>query len=97
MEPRRAGIDNGRMDPNNDPDDSREGAFGGEELTRDGGSFRFAPPREIPDHLHVDLHQEWEVQLWTREFGCSEEELKRAVKAVGNSARDVRGYLRGRQ
>lgn len=48
----------------------------------------------LPAGLHVDLDQDWEVQLWTRHFGCSEAELRRAVKAVGNSADEVRAFLR---
>lgn len=58
-----------------------------------------APQRKreprVHDCLHVDLSQDWEVQLWTRHFDCSEAELRRAVNAVGNEAGDVRVYLRG--
>lgn len=50
--------------------------------------------RALPAGLHVDLDQDWEVQLWTRHFGCSEAELRRAVKAVGNLADEVRAHLR---
>lgn len=61
-----------------------------------GNPYRaqYRQPREMPAGLHVDLDQDWELQLWTRHFGCTEAELHRAVKAVGNSADDVRAYLR---
>jgi len=49
----------------------------------------------LPNHgLHVDLEQDWEIHLWTRHFGCTEEDLRRAVKAAGTSAFAVRAWLR---
>jgi len=87
------------MSSNNDSDNAR-GDSGGqrqEGSSPDGFGYRLPPPREIVDRLHVDLSHGWEVHLWTREFGCSEDDLRRAVKAAGNSARDVKEYLRGRQ
>ena len=47
------------------------------------------------DHWHVDLAQPWEVTFWSREFGCSEEELRKAVEMVGTTAGHVRAWLRG--
>ena len=56
-----------------------------------------APAQEAPhaqDYWRVNLAEPWEVAFWTREFGCSEHDLKSAVEAVGKSAGAVRAYLR---
>ena len=45
------------------------------------------------DYWRVNLAESWEITFWTREFGCSEEQLKNAVKAVGSSAGAVRMHL----
>jgi hypothetical protein len=55
-----------------------------------------APSSEVPraqDHWRVDLAQEWEVTFWSREFSCSESELRSAVEAVGSKAGAVRAHL----
>ena len=57
-----------------------------------------APAREAPhaqDHWRVDLGEEWEVTFWSREFRCSESDLRKAVEAVGTNAGTVRAYLAG--
>jgi hypothetical protein len=45
------------------------------------------------DHWRVDLAQDWEIAFWSREFGCSEHDLRSAVGDVGRNAGDVRAYL----
>ena len=45
------------------------------------------------DRQLVSLEQNYEVRDWMKSFGCSEEELRAAVKAVGNSADKVREHL----
>lgn len=53
-------------------------------------------PGDVPraqDHWRVDLAQNWEVAFWSREFGCNESELRRAVHAVGANAGVVREYF----
>ena len=52
-----------------------------------------AEPPHAQDHWRVDIAQDWEVLFWSREFGCTGEELKRAVEAVGATAGTVRAYL----
>ncbi|MDQ3025454.1 MAG: DUF3606 domain-containing protein [Pseudomonadota bacterium] len=49
------------------------------------------------DHWSVNLAESWEIFFWTRELSCSEDELRRAVAAVGATARDVRAHLADRQ
>jgi hypothetical protein len=46
------------------------------------------------DASRVNTNEKWEIDYWTEELGVSETELKEAVKAVGNSADNVRKYLR---
>lgn len=45
------------------------------------------------DRKLISLEQDYEVRDWMKSFGCTEEELRAAVKAVGNSADEVREYL----
>jgi hypothetical protein len=41
------------------------------------------------DGKFVNLSEDYEVRYWTNRFNCSEEELRRAVERVGNSAEKV--------
>jgi hypothetical protein len=49
--------------------------------------------RSGPDRSKINTSQEHEVRYWTKALGVSEEELKRAVQSVGNSADKVREHL----
>ena len=42
------------------------------------------------DRSRINLEQEHEVRYWTKALGCSEEELRAAVKKVGSTAEAVR-------
>lgn len=50
---------------------------------------------QAQDHWRVDLAEAWEVTFWSREFRCSETDLRKAVEAVGSNAGAVRAYLCG--
>lgn len=50
-----------------------------------------------PDRSLIALGQDHEVQYWTTRFGVSEEKLREAVRAVGNSAVQVSAWLRARK
>jgi len=41
----------------------------------------------------IALKQEYEIRDWTKSLGCTEEQMRAAVNAVGNSADAVRKYL----
>jgi hypothetical protein len=43
----------------------------------------------------IDLNDPREVSWWRKQFGCSEEQLRRAVEQVGNSAARVEQLLDG--
>ena len=45
------------------------------------------------DRQLLSLEEDYEVRDWMKSFGCTEEELRAAVKAVGNSADKVREHL----
>ena len=42
----------------------------------------------------INLYESYEVQYWIKKFGVSESELKKAVRAVGHHASEVRKYLK---
>jgi hypothetical protein len=47
----------------------------------------------VPDFRRVNIHEEHELNYWTKEFGVSEKELRQAVMEVGTSAEAVKKYL----
>jgi hypothetical protein len=47
------------------------------------------------DAMRVNVNQEHEVRYWTREFGCSERQLREAVEQVGVMAQAVRAAVSG--
>lgn len=46
------------------------------------------------DRSRISLGEDYEVRGWTASLGVSEQELREAVDAVGNSADAVRAYLK---
>ncbi|HZZ93017.1 MAG TPA: DUF3606 domain-containing protein [Usitatibacter sp.] len=51
--------------------------------------------RRPQDSSRVNVNEAWEVRYWCGKFGCSEQQLRAAVKAVGVSAIAVEKYLKG--
>jgi hypothetical protein len=47
------------------------------------------------DRTRINLSEDYEVRDWSRKFGVSPEELRRAVEAVGNEAAAVEAHLKG--
>ena len=47
------------------------------------------------DRHRINIHENYEVEYWSKKFGVTPEELKAAVKAVGNSASAVEKKLKG--
>jgi hypothetical protein len=54
-------------------------------------------PPHAPDHWRVNLAEAWELAFWSREFACSEAQLREAVRQVGDNAGAVRARLGQRQ
>lgn len=48
------------------------------------------------DRRRINVHQDYEVRDWSRKLGVTAEQLKAAVKAVGNDANAVEMHLKGR-
>ena len=46
-----------------------------------------------PDCDRISLSEDYEIRGWTESLGVSEQELREAVDAVGNSADAVRAHL----
>ena len=49
-----------------------------------------------PDRDRVSLSEDYEVRDWSKRFNVSAEELKHAVRQVGNNAKDVEAFLKNR-
>jgi len=49
------------------------------------------------DRSRISVDEDYEVRDWARKFGVSPDELKAAVKAVGNQAAAVEAHLKGRR
>lgn len=50
-----------------------------------------------PDRQRISLEEEYEVQDWSKKFNVSPEELRAAVKKVGNSAKEVETFLKNKR
>lgn len=55
------------------------------------------PTKTGNDRKLISLEQDHEVRDWSVSMGCSEDELRQAVKVVGHSAEAVRTYLHGKK
>lgn len=51
---------------------------------------------EPPDRNRISLGVDYEVRDWTKSPGVTEDELRAAIDAVGNSADKVRDHLKAR-
>ena len=49
------------------------------------------------DRTRISLGEDYEVRDWSKKFGVTPEELKAAVKAVGNEAAAVEAHLKGKR
>jgi hypothetical protein len=47
-----------------------------------------------PDRDRINIHEDYELEDWSKKFGVSKEELKKAVAAAGTSAKAVADYLK---
>jgi hypothetical protein len=45
------------------------------------------------DRARINVNESWEVRWWCGHFGCTESQLRDAVKAVGVMADKVRRHL----
>jgi hypothetical protein len=47
-----------------------------------------------PDRERINVNEDYELQYWTKKFNVNPEELKKAVKAVGTSVKDVENFFK---
>jgi hypothetical protein len=47
------------------------------------------------DRARISLSEDYEVRDWAKKYGVTPDELKAAVKAVGNEAAAVEAHLKG--
>lgn len=52
--------------------------------------------RAPADRSRVNINEPSEVKYWRREYGCTEQQLRQAVSAVGMSAAKVSQYLKNK-
>lgn len=45
------------------------------------------------DGNRINVHEDYEVNYWTKTLGCTKDELNNAVKEAGTSVKAVREYL----
>jgi len=58
-----------------------------DDVTKSGGQ----------DRKRINLSQDFEVRDWAKKFGVSEDELRKAVGAVGADASKVEAHLKGKK
>lgn len=49
--------------------------------------------RQPEDPQRININQPWEVEYWCDLLGCTESQLRAAVRAVGPMVKDVKAYL----
>lgn len=49
------------------------------------------------DRKRINLHEDYEVRDWSKKFGVTPDELRKAVESAGNEAAKVEAYLKGRK
>ena len=54
-----------------------------------------SPRPAVKTGTHIALSEDYEVRDWSKKFGVTADELRAAVKAVGNKASDVEAHLQG--
>ena len=49
------------------------------------------------DRKRINVNEDYELRDWSKKFGVSQDELKAAVKAVGDNASAVEKHLKGKR
>ena len=51
------------------------------------------PKKQAQDRQRINVHEDYEVQYWTKALGVTKERLEQLVKEHGDRAYDVRRAL----
>ena len=46
------------------------------------------------DASKINVHESWELDYWSKKFGVTKDELKKAVSEVGTSAKKVEEHFK---
>ncbi|MDT3402559.1 DUF3606 domain-containing protein [Mucilaginibacter terrae] len=46
-----------------------------------------------PDRDHINIHENYEVEYWSKKFSVNPEQLRQAVKQVGTTVTAVKEYF----
>lgn len=49
-----------------------------------------------PDRDRINIHENYEVEYWSKKFGVTPDELRQAVEKAGTSRIDVENQLKGK-
>jgi len=49
------------------------------------------------DRSRINVNEDYELRDWSKKFGVTPDELKKAVNAVGTSADAVEAHLKGQK
>ncbi len=55
-----------------------------------------APEYRPPNPQHVDTTRHNDIRYWAKEFKCTPDQIRAAVKAAGHSSAAVKAYLASR-
>ncbi len=47
------------------------------------------------DRTRIDVNENYELRDWAKKFDCTPDQIREAVKAVGDRAADVEMHLKG--
>ncbi len=50
--------------------------------------------RSKPKYLRINVNVPGELRVWAKYFGCTQQDIRDAVKASGVTAEDVHDWLR---
>ena len=66
-------------------------------MTNGVSADRVVSAGRVPGRDRINTGRESEIRYWTARLGCTAEELRAAIRVVGNSIVTVRAYVAGRR
>lgn len=49
---------------------------------------------DLVDDRQINIHEKYEIEYRTKQYGCTKEQLLNAIKVVGRMANQVEKYLK---
>jgi len=66
-------------------------------MTNGVSADRVVSAGRVPGRDRINTGRESEIRYWTARLGCTAEELRAAIRIVGNSIATVRAYVASRR